>query len=95
MVDIETAFSQQLLDVPIGQRETQIPPNGQHDHLGREPEPDELRRRDRRTHDTSSHHTIMPARGTDQPEDRPQQSLSPRLNATGLVRAGSVRLAVR
>jgi hypothetical protein len=41
MVDLDPAFGEQLLDVPVGQAEAQVPPHRQDDHVGREPEPEE------------------------------------------------------
>ena len=43
VVDVDAALGQQLLDVPVGQAEPQIPAHRQHDHLRREPEPGERR----------------------------------------------------
>jgi hypothetical protein len=43
MVDVDSAFGQQLLDIPIRQAEPQIPAHRQHDHLAREPEAGERR----------------------------------------------------
>jgi hypothetical protein len=39
VVDLDTAFDQQFLDVTAGQVEAQVPTNRDHDHLGREPDP--------------------------------------------------------
>jgi hypothetical protein len=38
MVDVDATLGQQLLHIPVGQAEPQIPAHRQHDHLGREPE---------------------------------------------------------
>jgi hypothetical protein len=38
VVDVDAALGQQLLHVPIGQPEPQIPAHRQHDHLRGEPE---------------------------------------------------------
>ena len=43
VVDFDTAFDQQLLDVELGQSIAQIPPHRQHDHLDRKPETRERR----------------------------------------------------
>jgi hypothetical protein len=37
VVDLDASFRQELLDVPVGQGEPQVPPDGQGDDLGREP----------------------------------------------------------
>jgi hypothetical protein len=38
MVDLDATLGQQLLHVPVGQAEPQIPAHRQHDHLRREAE---------------------------------------------------------
>ena len=43
VINLDAAFGEQLLDIAVGQSEPQIPTNRQHDHLGWEPEPSELR----------------------------------------------------
>jgi hypothetical protein len=43
VVDVDAALGQQLLHVPVGQAEPQIPAYRQHDHIRREPEPNERR----------------------------------------------------
>ena len=43
VVDLDAALGEQLLHVAVRQREAQLPPHGQHDHVGREAEPDERR----------------------------------------------------
>jgi len=43
VVDFDAAFGEQLLDVPVGEPEPQVPAHGQRDDLGREAEPGELR----------------------------------------------------
>jgi hypothetical protein len=40
VVDLDAAFGQQLLHVSVGETEAQIPPDGQHYHRGREPDPE-------------------------------------------------------
>jgi hypothetical protein len=45
MVDLDTAFDQQFLDVAVGKAVAQVPANRHHDHLRREPEPGERRSR--------------------------------------------------
>lgn len=37
VIDLDTAFRPQLIEIPVRQRKTQIPPNREQDHLGREP----------------------------------------------------------
>jgi len=41
VINGDTTFGQQLLDVAIGQPVPQIPPNRNHDHVRRKPEPPE------------------------------------------------------
>ncbi len=43
MVDVDAPFGQQLLHVPVGQPEAQVPPHPQEDHVGWEPEAGEGR----------------------------------------------------
>src|SRR5665213_3234224 len=43
VVNLDTAFSEQLLQIPVGQSVTQVPAHGDQDDLGREPEPCESR----------------------------------------------------
>ena len=38
-VDLDTPLSQQLLEIPTGQSVPQVPPDGEKDDLGWEPEP--------------------------------------------------------
>jgi hypothetical protein len=65
VVDLDAAFGEQLLDVAVRQRETQVPADRQHDHLGREAEGGEGRSRDSsRARAAGSHDTGLPARGT-------------------------------
>ncbi|OHV31447.1 hypothetical protein CC117_25920 [Parafrankia colletiae] len=45
VIDLEAVFGQELLDVPVGLGVPQVPADRQPDHLGREPEPGELRHR--------------------------------------------------
>jgi hypothetical protein len=45
VVDLDAAFDQQFLDIPVGQAVAQVPADRDHDHLGREPEPGERRPR--------------------------------------------------
>jgi hypothetical protein len=45
VVDLDSAFDQQLLHVAVGQAVTQVPADRDHDHLSREPEPGERRPR--------------------------------------------------
>jgi hypothetical protein len=45
VVDLDAPLGQQLLDVPVGQPEAQVPADRQHDHLRREPKPGERRPR--------------------------------------------------
>ncbi|KQC37370.1 hypothetical protein UK82_15205 [Frankia sp. ACN1ag] len=45
VIDGDAAFREQLLDVAVGQAVPQVPADDQDDHLGWEPEPDELRNR--------------------------------------------------
>jgi hypothetical protein len=46
MVDLDAAFGEQLLDVAVRQRETQVPAHREDDHLGWEAEASEGRSRD-------------------------------------------------
>src|SRR6266540_1881062 len=41
VVDLDAAFGQELLDVPVGEAEPQVPTDRQGDDLGREPIPGE------------------------------------------------------
>ncbi len=41
VVDLDPALGQELLDVPVGQAEPQVPPHRKRDDLGREPVPGE------------------------------------------------------
>jgi hypothetical protein len=43
VVDLDPAFCEQLLEVAVGQAETQISAHREHDHIGREAEPGERR----------------------------------------------------
>jgi hypothetical protein len=45
VVDLDTPLEEQLLHVAVGQVVAQVRPNGDHDHVRREPEPDEGRLR--------------------------------------------------
>ncbi|ETA03772.1 hypothetical protein CcI156_07645 [Frankia sp. CcI156] len=59
VINQEAALGEQLLDIPVGQGVPQVPADSEDDHLRWEPEPRELRRRNRRTDTTSTHHSIM------------------------------------
>jgi hypothetical protein len=41
MVDLDAAFSEELLEIPVGQPVPQVPAHGDQDDLRREPEPGE------------------------------------------------------
>jgi hypothetical protein len=41
VIDLDPALSEQLLNVSVGESLPQIPPDGEDDDLGREPEPHE------------------------------------------------------
>jgi hypothetical protein len=43
MVDLDTTFVKQFLDVTIGEPVAQVPADREDDHLGRKPEPGERR----------------------------------------------------
>jgi len=45
VIDLDTPFGQQLLDIAVGQAVAQIPTDRDHDHLRRKPEPSERRPR--------------------------------------------------
>jgi hypothetical protein len=64
VVDLDATLGHQFLEVPIRQPEAQLPPDGQQDHLRREPEARESRggHLDSTTATTKSH----PASGADQ-----------------------------
>ncbi len=47
VVDLDPALGEQFLDVAVGQREAQVPADGQDDHLWREAEASEGRSRNR------------------------------------------------
>jgi hypothetical protein len=47
VVDLDPTLRKELLDIAIRQAEPQIPPNREHDHFGRKPEPNERRSRNR------------------------------------------------
>jgi hypothetical protein len=38
VVDLDPALGEQFLDIAIGQAEAQVPADGQHNHIGWEPE---------------------------------------------------------
>jgi len=54
LVDFDLSFGQQFLDVTAGQVVAQVPPDRDHDHLSREPKPDERRPRRTPGEDTST-----------------------------------------
>jgi hypothetical protein len=43
VVDLDPTLTEQLLDIAIREPISEIPPQGEDDDLGREPEPDERR----------------------------------------------------
>jgi hypothetical protein len=45
MINVDTTFSEQLLDVPVGQAIAEVPADRHHDHIRREPEANESRLR--------------------------------------------------
>ena len=45
VVDVDTAFGEEFLDIAVGEPEPQVPTHGEHDHLRRVPEPHERRAR--------------------------------------------------
>ena len=49
VVDLDLAFAEEFFDVSIGEPVSQVPPHGEDDDLGREPEPDKRRRLDHGT----------------------------------------------
>jgi hypothetical protein len=60
VINLDTAFSQQLLHVPIGQAVAQVPPHRHHDHLRRETEPREARPRRRYSTMATTHQLSLP-----------------------------------
>jgi hypothetical protein len=58
----DAAFGEQLFDVAITQTESQVPPRGQHDHLGGKSEASESGtwRQRRATPSGQSHRPILP-----------------------------------
>ena len=67
VVDLDGAFGEQLLDVAVRQRETQVPADRQHDHIRREAEAGEGRWRDSsRARTAGSHDTSLSARARSQ-----------------------------
>jgi hypothetical protein len=67
VVDLDAAFGEQLLDVAVPQRETQVLADRQHDHIRREAEADEGRWRDSSMARTAgSHDTSLSARARSQ-----------------------------
>src|SRR6266511_927470 len=65
VVDLDAALGEQLLHVAVRQRQAQIPPHGQHDHVWREAEPNERRPRDRSgAKAASSHGDSLPTLGS-------------------------------
>jgi hypothetical protein len=62
VVDLDTAFEQQLLHVAVGEVIAQIPPDRDDDHLGRKAEPGERGRHRQRYAATGRqpHRTILP-----------------------------------
>jgi hypothetical protein len=62
MLDLDTAFEQQFLDIAVGEVVAQVPADRDDDHLGWEAEPGE-RRRHRQRYAAASrqpHRTILP-----------------------------------
>jgi hypothetical protein len=47
VIDLDPTLGQQLLDIAIGEPVAEIPPQGENDDLGREPEPSKRRPRER------------------------------------------------
>ncbi len=45
VIDLDAALGQELLDVPVGETEPQVPPDGEGDDVRREPVADERRTR--------------------------------------------------
>ena len=43
VIDLDAALGEEFLEIAVRQSVSEIPANGQHDHLGREPEPGECR----------------------------------------------------
>jgi len=62
VVDLDTALSQQLLQIPVGQAVAQVPADRDRDHLGWEPEPSERRPIDLGVADTTTthRHSLLP-----------------------------------
>jgi hypothetical protein len=61
VVDLDPALGEQFLDVAVGQREAQVPADGQDDHLGREAEASEGRSRNwSRARAAGSHDNSLP-----------------------------------
>ena len=64
MVDLDTAFGEQLFDVAVGEAKAQVPADRQHDHIRREAETGEGRPCNGIGADpASSHDTSLAARG--------------------------------
>jgi hypothetical protein len=57
MVGLYTPLSQEFLQIPLGQSVTQVPPDGDQDHLRREPEPGEGRFGLNRARDPKAFHS--------------------------------------
>jgi hypothetical protein len=43
VINLDTTLSEELFEIAVRQTESEIPPDRQHDHLRREPEPHERR----------------------------------------------------
>jgi hypothetical protein len=64
VVDVDAAFGQEFLHIPVGQAEPQVPPHRQHDHVRREAKPGERRASRNRLHSTQSRsHAAEACRG--------------------------------
>jgi fluoroquinolone transport system permease protein len=92
VVDLDTAFGEQFFDVPVGEAETQVPADRQHDHLGREAEASEGRSRDgSRARAAGSHDSSLPTQGSlaaDATVPAPLLRLVPTVGAWELLQAG-------
>ena len=64
MVDLDAALGEELLDVAVRQRETQVPAHRQHDHLGREAEASQGRPREGGAEAARAHGHSLPTRAS-------------------------------
>jgi hypothetical protein len=62
VIDLNTPLGQQFLDIAVGQAVAQVPPDRDHDHRRREPEPGERRLlgKGNRTTATAFHRLSVP-----------------------------------